>query len=101
MNGFEYGCSQSRTRHASGVLRVLADRIEVEFTGTNRQFDFTQAVSWSGEVAKPSLTGDYSVLYTYLSGGVLTAHGASGAMTVGACAEPARPAANEKDTSQP
>jgi hypothetical protein len=47
LNGFEYGCGQSRTRHASGVLRRVDDRVEIEFTGINRQFDFAQTVAGS------------------------------------------------------
>ena len=100
LNGFEYGCGLSRTRHASGVLRVLASRAEIEFTGTNAQFDFTQNVAWSGEVAVPGLTGTYKVLYTYIDGGALTAHGAEGTVTLAGCAEPARLQAGKPDTSQ-
>lgn len=100
LSGFEYGCGQSRTRHASGVLRVLAGRAEIEFTGTNQLFDFTQAVAWSGEVAVPGLTGTYKVLYTYIDGGALTAHGSSGTITLAGCAEPARPQTGKPDTSQ-
>jgi len=100
LNGFEYGCGKSRTRHASGVLRVLASRAEIEFTGTNQEFDFTEAVAWSGEVALPGLTGTYKVLYTYIDGATLSAHGASGTITLAGCAEPARPQTGKPDTSQ-
>ena len=105
LNGFEYGCGQSRTRHASGVLRRVSGRVEIAFTGTNQQFDFTQAVAWSGEVNAQN-TGTYKVLYTYLSSGTLTAHGATGSITLvdnPACAEPAVAAAaavTSQDTTQ-
>jgi hypothetical protein len=105
LNGFEYGCGQSRTRHASGVLRRVSGRVEIEFTGTNQQFDFTQTVAWSGEVNVQN-TGTYKVLYTYLSSGTLTAHGAAGPITLTdnpACAEPAAAAvaaATGQDTTQ-
>jgi hypothetical protein len=81
------------------------DRVEIEFTGTNRQFDFTQSVNWSGEV-DASNNGTYKVLYTYLSAGKFTAHGASGSITLvdnPACAEPPvaeRAAAIGRDTTR-
>ena len=105
LDGFEYGCGQSRTRHASGVLRHVSGRVEIEFTGTNQQFDFTQTVAWGGEVNAQN-TGTYKVLYTYLSSGALAAHGASGSITLvanPACAEPAATAAaaaTSEDTTQ-
>jgi hypothetical protein len=103
LNGFEYGCGQSRTRHASGVLRRVSGRVEIEFTGTNQLFDFTQAVAWSGEVDAQTNTGTYKVLYTYLSSGTLTAHGATGSITLTGCTEPALAAAGAggEDTTQP
>jgi hypothetical protein len=101
INGFEYGCGQSRTRHASGVIRSVAGRLEIEFTGTNENFDFAQGVAWSGQVANPGLTGTYKVLYTEINGGVLQGHGATGAVTLAGCTEPAlAQRAEEKDTSQ-
>jgi hypothetical protein len=103
LDGFEYGCGLSQTRHASGVLRVKTDRLEVSFEGTNRQFDFTQSVNWSGEVARPSLAGVYNVEYVYINGGVLSAHGFAGlAFSLTGCAEPAVPTnVADKDTSKP
>ncbi len=101
LNGFEFGCGQSRTRHASGVLRAVTGRLEIEFTGTNENFDFTQSVSWSGEVASPGLAGSYKVLYTYINGGVFTAHGATGPITVTGCSQPTAPTTGAADTSQP
>jgi hypothetical protein len=103
LNGFEYGCGQSRTRHASGMMRLISGRVEIEFTGTNKLFDFTQAVTWSGEVDAQTNAGTYAVLYSYLSSGTLTAHGASGPITLTACTEPAitmAAATGGEDTTQ-
>ena len=88
IHGYEYGCGFT-DRYATGVMRRDGGVWYIGFTGTNHQYDYTQQVTWSGEVDAATLEGTYDVLYTYISEGALSAHGIGDTLSITDCDQPA------------